>query len=147
MTAVSPGEAVIAIDPGREKCGVAVLDRTGHLLDKFVVGTPSVAQALAGCLRQHATSRVIVGDGTGSRDLRTAIAEELPSVTVEVVPEERTTERALELWRDVEPPQGWRRLLPRSLRFPSQPIDDFAAWILARDQLGRAGVQTPDPGG
>lgn len=147
MTARSPGETVIAIDPGREKCGLAVLDGAGELLDKFVVATPSIAGALEHCLGEHGTSRIIVGDGTGSKDLQAAIAQALPSPTLEIVPEERTTERALELWRDVEPPRGWRRLLPRSLRFPGQPIDDFAAWIMALDYLGRSTAQKPDSGG
>ncbi len=147
MTAPSPGETVIAIDPGRDKCGMAVLDAAGELLDKFVVATQSVVGALEQCLGEHARSRVVVGDGTGSRDLQATIAERFPGLTPEVVPEERTTERALELWRDVEPPRGWKRLLPRSLRFPARPIDDFAAWVLASDYVGRSGAQTPDSGG
>jgi RNase H-fold protein (predicted Holliday junction resolvase) len=147
VTAPPSGKTIIAIDPGREKCGLAVVDAAGGLLGKSVVPTALVAGALAQHLEEHAASRVIVGDGTGSRDLRATVAERLPNLALDTVPEEHTTERALELWRDVEPPQGWRRLLPRSLRFPRRPIDDFAAWILARDYLERAGAQTPDSGG
>jgi len=135
VTGLATGDTVTAVDPGRDKCGVAVLDQSGAVLDKFVVRTDSFVGALRHCLQEYPHSRVIVGDGTTSEALQARIAEELPGLAFELIPEQHTTERALELWRDVEPAQGWRRLLPRSLRFPRRPIDDFAAWVLATDYL------------
>jgi hypothetical protein len=144
VNAPSRGEVVIAVDPGREKCGVAVVDESGELLDKFVVATASLVGALKHCLEEYETCRLVVGDGTGSRDVQTAIAEALPALSLHIVSEEHTSERGLELWRDVQPPRGWRRLLPRSFRFPVRPIDDFAAWILAQDYLGEHGPKMAD---
>jgi hypothetical protein len=37
-------------------------------------------------------------------------------------------------WKEV-PPRGWRRLVPLSLQVPPEPIDDFAAVVLARRHL------------
>lgn len=143
MTGPATGDTVTAVDPGRDKCGVAVLDQSGAVLDKFVVRTDSFVGALRHCLQEYPHSHVIVGDGTGSEDLQARIAEEFPDLTLELIPEQRSTERALELWRDVEPARGWRRLLPRSLRFPLRPIDDFAAWVLAADYLSDQNARDP----
>ena len=143
MTGLATGDTVTAIDPGRDKCGVAVLDESGAVLDKFVVQTDSFVGALRHCLQEYPHSQVIVGDGTTSEALQARIADELPDLTFDLVPEQHTTERALELWRDVEPARGWRRLLPRSLRFPRRPIDDFAAWVLATDYLSDRNARDP----
>jgi RNase H-fold protein (predicted Holliday junction resolvase) len=137
VTTLEPGEHLIGIDPGRDKCGLAVLDDTGAPIDKFVVATGSLVGALEHCLGEYPQSTVVIGDGTGSGDLQAAIAEALPDLGLHPVAEHHTTERALELWREVEPVRGWRRLLPRALRFPARPIDDLAAWILAADYLGK----------
>ena len=143
MTGLATGDTVTAIDPGRDKCGVAVLDESGAVLDRFVVRTDSFVGALRHCLEEYPHSHVIVGDGTTSEALQARIADELPDLTFDLVPEQHTTERALELWRDVEPARGWRRLLPRSLRFPRRPIDDFAAWVLATDYLSDRNARDP----
>jgi hypothetical protein len=86
---------------------------------------------------------VIIGGGTSSKTAQAALRRVLPELAIQVVDEEHSTERALERWRDTVPPRGWRRLLPRSLRFPPGPIDDFAAWVLAEDYLMGEGDSIP----
>jgi len=138
VTPSRTGAQVIAIDPGRKKCGLAALAGDGRLLHKAVVPTAELAAHLARLLPDAPQACALIGDGTTSRDVQAAIRAAFPGLAVEVVAEQHSTLRALERWRDVEPPRGWRRLLPRPLRFPSAPIDDFAAWILAEDYLTAA---------
>lgn len=127
----STAGTVIAIDPGRDKCGFAAVAAGGRLLKRSIVPTPDVSAALRDLRTDFPEADLIIGDGTGSE----AVSALLGNVTLTVVPEAHTTDRALELWRDEVQPTGWRRLLPRSLRFPPGPIDDYAAWVLARDYL------------
>jgi len=132
------GPTIITIDPGREKCGVAVVSARGELIEKAVVPVEGVTGALRQFLASHPAAQLVVGDSTGSRDVCRRIEAEFPDRPVERVSEYRSTERALSRWRDTVRPTGWQRFLPRPLRFPRQPIDDFAAWILAEDWLNRA---------
>ncbi|MBM3501853.1 MAG: hypothetical protein FJX74_24635 [Armatimonadetes bacterium] len=127
------GAAVIAVDPGRDKCGLAAVAADGRLLHRAVVPTPELAQRLAAMVPDAPEATLLIGDGTSSREAQAALREALPATPLAVVPEAHSTERALERWRDTVAPPGWRRLLPRALRFPAEPIDDFAAWILAED--------------
>jgi len=126
---------IIAIDPGREKCGIAVLTAAGTPVERDITPTRDLPDALNELLHKHPNSHVVIGDGTSSEQAQAAIAEAIPELGLATVPESHSTERALERWRDVTALAGWRRLLPRSLRFPPGPIDDFAAWILAEDHL------------
>jgi len=129
------GGAIIAIDPGREKCGLAAVAADGCLIEKAVVPTGELPDRLARMLSTAPEADVILGGGTSSKAVQAALRRALPDLTAAVVDEEHSTERALERWRDTVPPRGWRRLLPRALRFPPGPIDDFAAWVLAEDYL------------
>jgi len=124
---------VIAVDPGRDKCGVAALGPEGRLLYRAVVPTADLATHLADVFSDTPGATLLIGDGTSSKEAQAALRRAMPTVSLEVVPEAHSTERALERWRDTVAPRGWRRLLPRALRFPAEPIDDFAAWVLAEE--------------
>jgi hypothetical protein len=136
------GAQVIALDPGREKCGLAALNADGRLLYRTVTPTAQLPHHLAELLRDAPEATVLIGDGTSSQALQAALRAAIPGLALTVVPEAHSTERALERWRDTVPPRGWRRLLPRPLRFPSEPIDDFAAWLLADDHKDRGQAPT-----
>ncbi len=134
------GAHIIAIDPGRDKCGIAALAQEARLLHKAVVATSALVQTLAEMVGDAPHATIIIGDGTSSQDAQTALRQAIPGLPLEVVPEAHSTERALERWRDIVAPRGWRRLVPRALRFPAEPIDDFAAWILADDHAQKKGT-------
>lgn len=129
---------VIAVDPGHRKCGLAAVTLEGQLIHKTIVSTGDVAGVVARLVTAAPRAVVVIGAGTASRHVRTAIAAALPNLNLELIPESYSTQLALDLWRNTERPRGWRRLLPRSLRFPSSPIDDYAAWVLALGYLEKA---------
>jgi RNase H-fold protein (predicted Holliday junction resolvase) len=135
MPAPRSPRVVIAFDPGREKCGWAVVSADGALLAKGVVPEDILEAALARLLTEHSEADVVVGDATGSAAVRRRIEAAAPGAPLATISEHRSTERALARWRETVRPAGWRKLLPTALRFPGEPIDDFAAWILAEDWL------------
>ena len=120
---------VLAIDPGREKCGVAVLAAGGSILTQEIVATAALADAVDTLATAH-DPIIIMGNGTTSTEAQARI--EALGRTVTLVDEYRTTDAAKQLYWEVHPPCGWRRLVPRGMLVPPVPVDDFVAVILAR---------------
>jgi RNase H-fold protein (predicted Holliday junction resolvase) len=127
---------VLAVDPGREKCGLAVLDSEAGLLARGVVPTGVLPEVALEWSREHQPTMVVVGSGTAAGQveaaLRRAGGDHLP---LERQPEQYTTERARRRYFAEHPPRGWRRLLPISLMTPPVPVDDYAATLIAEDFL------------
>jgi len=127
-------DAVIAVDPGRDKCGVAVVARGGGALDKRVVAAACLAEQVAELAARYHIATVVVGDRTGRRAAAAALAEVRPggrSLALASVDEHRSTDEArARYWRD-HPPRGLARLVPVTLRVPPVPVDDYVAVILA----------------
>ena len=119
---------VLAIDPGREKCGIAVLAADGRVLMQEVAATAEL-DAVVGPLIRAYEPTVIMGNGTTSAAAKERV-EELGSEVI-LVDEYRTTDAAKCAYWKAHPPRGWRRLVPRGMLVPPVPVDDFVAVILA----------------
>ena len=120
---------VLAIDPGRDKCGVAVLSPAGALLFRQVVPTAQLENVVSTLVEKHAPT-IIMGNGTTSAAAKKRV--ETLGGAVTLVDEYRTTDAAKAAYWEAYPPRGWRRLVPRGLLVPPVPVDDFAAMILAQ---------------
>lgn len=120
---------VLAIDPGRDKCGVAVLASDGRVLVQRVVPTAELDAAVGELIQSYAPT-VIMGDGTTSTDAKKRV--EALGVPVLLVDEYRTTDAAKCAYWEAHPPRGWRCLVPRGMLVPPVPVDDFVAVILAQ---------------
>jgi len=129
---------VLAIDPGRSKCGVAVCE-PGRALARAVVPLGALPAYVADCLRNHAITEVVIGDRTGAASVEAVLAGAL-HVPVRRVDETGTTLRARERYFKDHPPRGWRRLVPRGLLTPGEPYDDYAAVLLAESVLAEQGL-------
>jgi hypothetical protein len=78
---------------------------------------------------------VVVGSGTRSQRVVHALRELWPGRAVLVLDERDTTLRARERYWAHNRRRGWRRLVPATLQTPPEPIDDFAAVVLAERVL------------
>jgi RNase H-fold protein (predicted Holliday junction resolvase) len=125
---------VLAIDPGRDKCGLALLRGDGEVLKQSVVRTAEVGDTVAVLVQRHPGAVVIVGDRTGGRDISATLDQRLQQKTV-LVDEHRSTEEGRRRYFRENPPRGWRRLLPLGLQTPPKPYDDYVAVILAERYL------------
>jgi len=124
---------VLAIDPGRDKCGLAVVRGDGAVLAREIVRSAELAANALRWARQFPAARLVMGQGTGARLARQALQEAgLKAVPVR---EEGTTLAARERYYRDHPPRGWRRLVPRSLQVPPVPLDDYAAVLIAEKYL------------
>ena len=130
-----PTACVVAIDPGRDKCGLAVVDAEQGVLHREVLPPRGVRQKVRQVAREYPIRTVILGGGTTSLPLREEL--EADGWYVEIVDEYGTTLRARERYFQEHPPRGLGRLLPTSFRTPPVPYDDYAAVLLAEDYWAR----------
>jgi RNase H-fold protein (predicted Holliday junction resolvase) len=132
-------KTVLSIDPGTSKCGLALVQRDGDgnitMLWHDVVPIDSVLVKLHEAYIVNEFHLVILGDSTGSKQVKTAIRRHLPSMGLLVIDEKETTIQARERYWEANPRTGWRKLLPASLQVPPEPYDDFAALVLAERVL------------
>ena len=131
---------LLAIDPGRAKCGLAVVrgpqapGEAPACLERQVVETERLTLAVGDILRRRPEiARILLGNATHSATLRKALAVAFPQLPLEVVDEHGTSARARARYVQENPAPGWRRLLPPGMRSPEVPYDDYAALLLAED--------------
>jgi RNase H-fold protein (predicted Holliday junction resolvase) len=133
-------DTVIAIDPGRGKCGLAVVNKNDGVLWKKVVAVAELPSWVEELMRSHAADTVVVGDRTAHQ----AVLKALEPLTVDghplcvhTVDEHHSSEEARgRYWRE-NPPRGIMRLIPVTMRTPPVPVDDFVAVILAERYFRR----------
>lgn len=128
-------EVVLAVDPGRQKCGLALL-QGDTVVRRAVVAPADLARVLREWAAAGTIERVVLGGRTGVASIQAILRAELPHVALELVDESGTTLEARRLYFADHPPRGWRRLLPRSLQLPPEPYDDYAAVALAKRRAG-----------
>jgi RNase H-fold protein (predicted Holliday junction resolvase) len=125
---------VIAVDPGREKCGVAVVDGQQGPREQKIVSVGELADVVEQWEKKYQSRVVVIGDRTYSKQtqkLLQAICLEDGKLQIIAVDEHHSSEEARRrYWRE-HPPQGLKRLIPVTLQMPPRPIDDYVAVILA----------------
>lgn len=122
--------SVLGIDPGRDKCGVAVLNSAGEIIFQRVIATADLEAALKNLVAQNEIELAILGDGTTHKAAEKILRA--VGLSVQIVDEKHTTEEARCLYWEKNPPRGWRKLLPTSLQVPPEPVDAIVAEILVR---------------
>ncbi len=132
---------VLAIDPGREKCGLALVrflpsasPRT-QILFRAIAPTAEIGLTCDYILQQYPDAEIIVGQGTGKRLVEEMLQKFLPHKSWRAVPEAYSSALARQRYFQEQPPLWWQRLLPQGLRLPPRPVDDYAAVILAEHYL------------
>ncbi len=122
--------SVLAIDPGREKFGWAVVAESSAVLAMGVDATSDFSRRIEALLIAHRPQAIVIGDRTGSKALAAKL-EASTSLPLHRVDEHNTTLVARRRYFAANPPRGLRRLLPTTLQTPPRAYDDYVALILA----------------
>lgn len=122
---------MVALDPGREKCGLAVVSSDGTVLQRSIVPRAAVIENALRLLDAHDIATLALGHSTQSREIQAELAAACPALRIEIVDERGSTLEARSYYWSANPPKGWRLLLPLSLQVPPVPLDDWAAVVLA----------------
>jgi RNase H-fold protein (predicted Holliday junction resolvase) len=144
---------ILSIDPGREKCGVALVDSGASAgkdaLNKSVLPFNVVFRAIVKTIELEArlfeifsktpVNIVLCGDSTFSAEVVRMIGSALKSAcigaSVLLVDEKNSTLDARKGYFEDNPPRGIWRFVPLSLQSPPVPIDDYVAIELARRHI------------
>lgn len=120
----------VGIDPGKDKCGVAVLTDGGEIIFQSVIATAELEATLKNLIAQNQIELAILGNGTTHKAAEQILRA--AGLNVQIVDEKHTTEEARRLYWKKNPPSGWRKLLPTSMQVPPEPVDGIVAEILVR---------------
>ena len=136
---VSP--TVLAIDPGRVKCGLAVVSQDGTILFRAIVGVDAVIVQTTDLIGVYHPLAVVCGAGTGAKPILQALQAASLSIPVQPVNEAHTSEQARARFVRENKPPFLQRLLPLSLRTPWLPYDDYVAILLAERYWQAASIK------
>jgi RNase H-fold protein (predicted Holliday junction resolvase) len=133
---------ILGFDPGRDKCGLAVMGKERQLLYHQVVVSQEAIATIQQLCQQFAIETIVMGDQTTAKSWKQKIAHDLPmSVPIVLVDERYSSLEARDRYWQMYPPKGIKRLIPQGLRQPPRPVDDIVAILLIERylQLGRRG--------
>ncbi len=120
---------VLALDPGKFKCGLAVVTSQGIVHEKLVIGLPDLKDAVIKLSNQFKISAIVLGDRTNSKTIRFNLATEV-GVPIVLIDEDKSSLEGRYRYLK-ENTRGLLKILPIGLRVPRQPYDDYVAVILA----------------
>lgn len=131
---------ILAIDPGKIKTGAALVEEDGSLIWKGIVASERFEEEIKPRLITGSPRAIIMGNGTRHKDMKTRVEallkKESLSIPVILVNEKYTTEMGeTRYWKD-HPAKGLARLIPKGMRTPPVPVDDYVAWIIGCIYLG-----------
>ncbi len=134
----SEAVSVLSLDPGREKVGMALLSRSGDILERKIFLRSEFQETAKEILSRRCPDYIVIGDGTGcchlAGELRSLIGEtgEIDDCQIKIVDEKDTSTEAAGLYFKTQAGAG-RRLLSRFISWrPREPVDDYAAAVLGR---------------
>ena len=129
----------LGIDPGRSKTGLALVDAAGSILALHIANTEHIEVELSAFAGKEQLAGIIMGDGTNSKAIGQAVSKVFAAVPLALVGEAHSTEEARSLYWQVNPPRGWRRLVPLGMLVPSEPLDAYAAVVQVKRWLALQG--------
>lgn len=128
---------ILGFDPGRQKCGLAIMGLDRVLRHQAVVSAETALEQIQGLRQQYPISIIVMGNQTTSKTWKAQIISLPDSPRVMLVDERYSTLEARDRYWQMYPPQGLDRLLPQSLRKIPRPIDDIVAILLIERYLNR----------
>jgi len=128
---------ILAIDPGRKKNGLAVVDSAGEPVFLGITTTEELYPTVKSLHSTYGYSLAVIGNGTASSQT-VLLLEELFGdfgISFALQDEKHTTEEARRLYFKRNPPKGLFRLIPAGLLTPPTDYDDITALVIARRYL------------
>lgn len=136
MTNIQP--VVLGFDPGRDKCGIAVMGLDRQLYYHKVILAEEAIANIEVQLQKFTVSLIVMGDQTTAKKWKQQLNQELSKPRNIILVDERySTLEARDRYWQMYPPQGIIKLLPKGMRQPPRAIDDIVAVLLIERYLNR----------
>jgi RNase H-fold protein (predicted Holliday junction resolvase) len=128
---------LLGFDPGKQKCGVAVMGLDRKLHFQAVIPSADAIAKVGNLLDSYPISLMVMGDQTASKQWKAEIQSAYSDLRIITVDERFSSEEArLRFW-EIYPAKGLMKLVPIGMRSPNRPIDDIVAAILIERYLSR----------
>ena len=123
---------LIAIDPGKFKCGLVLAEISKKKVYKAIIlKSELIENYVRNLIAAEGISQIIIGNGTTSREIR----ENLNYFKKEIITfeEKNTTYRAKERYFELFPVSGLKFLIPREVFILNKNLDAISALIILED--------------
>ena len=127
-------DEILAIDPGREKTGIAIL-KNSDVLEHKIINSEELVQIIKSLLEKYIIKTIVMGNGTSSKKKYDLLKREFMDRDIVLINEYRTTDEARKLYFQENPPKGWKKLIPLGMQVPPVPVDDYVAIVIGRKYL------------
>lgn len=142
---VSDQPVILGFDPGRQKCGIAVMGVDRTLQYHQVIDAGQAVATVQQLCSSYPVTLIVIGDQTSSQEWQQRLSQEFTeSLRMVTVDERNSTLEARDRYWQMYPPAGLGRLLPQSLRTIPRPIDDIVAILLIERYLARLATRLPE---
>lgn len=125
---------IIGFDPGKDKCGIAVVGENQQIYDLRVVPADDALKVIQSLCGRFAIQFLVMGDQTTSKTWQVKL-ENTVSLPIILVDERNSSLEARDRYWEMYPPQGLQKLIPQGMRLPPRPVDDIVAIILVERYL------------
>ncbi|WP_341731691.1 pre-16S rRNA-processing nuclease YqgF [Microcoleus sp. EPA2] len=129
---------ILGFDPGKDKCGVAVMGTDHHISYHQVVPSESAISTIQSLCEQFPIDLLVMGDQTTSKKWKQQLTQSLsPSIVITQIDERYSSLEAKERYWQMYPATGLNRLIPLGMRTPPRPVDDIVAIVLIERYLNQ----------
>lgn len=127
---------ILGFDPGRQKCGMAVMGLDRTLLYYEVVAADRSIETVRNLRSRYPISLLVMGNQTSSKQWKQSLVDEIGSdLSIVLVDERNSSLEARDRYWQMFPPTGLQRFIPQPLRTIPRPIDDVVAILLIERYL------------
>ncbi len=131
-------QTILGFDPGKDKCGVAVMDGDRHLLHHQVVPSAQAIERIDNLCQQYNVDLLVMGDQTTAKQWKQQLSLAFPDLPISLVDERYSSLEARDRYWQMYPPNLLTSLIPLGMRTPPRPIDDLVAIILIERHLSKS---------
>ena len=130
--------AILGFDPGRQKCGLAVMGVDRKLHYHQVIPAEQAIATIQTLRQKYPISVLVMGDQTTAKAWKQKLSQELPEpLRIILVDERYSSLEARDRYWQMYPPKGLFRLVPQGMRPLPRPVDDIVAILLIERYLER----------
>ena len=127
----------MGIDPGRKKCGIAIVTEKGEVVEKEIAETTNLSRKIEEILSRFSISKCILGNGTYADKVFNILQLLLDEEKIIFIEEADSTYIAEQRYLKENPPLGLN-FLNKIIKFkPKKPLDDYTAVVLVEKYLDR----------
>ncbi len=136
---------ILAIDPGSDKVGYAVVNFDLTHGDLGIGYLPDMHRVFAKYCRDttNPPQFIVMGNGTKCGILCKLFNSLELDIDIKLGDEKNTTYLARSKYFEENPPKGFWKLIPLGMQFPPRPIDDYAALLIGENYLKKNNLIEP----